>query len=290
MLATQIPDGQILDDQDILKTLSLDAVTQQRLTEAFDVFSSAARSLERSYFSLGEEVCRLRKELEAERELRKRREALAEISALLAHEVRNPLGSVELFAELLAESGLPQQEREWVEQIRGGVRLLSATVNNVLEFHSQTPLKLAPTETSAVVCALGKLLAPMAQAEGMQLHIESCTQELRIQADRHRLEQVFLNLALNAFRFATTGGVLRIRVLRQDGCALVEFEDRGPGLAAEDKAKVFDAGFSTRTGGAGLGLTVAKRIVEQHAGNLDIINGMNGCTFQVRIPLATASA
>jgi len=263
-------------------------VDQQGLTEAFDVFSSAARSLERSYFSLGEEVRRLRKELEEERELRKRREALAEISALLAHEVRNPLGSVELFAQLLAESALPEQEREWVEQIRGGVRLLSATVNNVLEFHSQSPLELALPEVNTVVSALGKLLAPMAQAQGMELLVEGGAQELWVQADRHRLEQVFLNLALNGFRFAAAGGLLRIRVSRQDSWALVEFEDRGPGLAAEDKTKVFAAGFSTRTGGAGLGLTVAKRIVEQHAGNIDIMSEMNGSTFQVRIPLAAA--
>ncbi len=283
MLTAQIP-----DHQDVLKTLSLETVDQQGLTEAFDVFSSAARSLERSYFSLGEEVRRLRKELEEERELRKRREALAEISALLAHEVRNPLGSVELFAQLLAESALPEQEREWVEQIRGGVRLLSATVNNVLEFHSQSPLELALPEVNTVVSALGKLLAPMAQAQGMELLVEGGAQELWVQADRHRLEQVFLNLALNGFRFAAAGGLLRIRVSRQDSWALVEFEDRGPGLAAEDKTKVFAAGFSTRTGGAGLGLTVAKRIVEQHAGNIDIMSEMNGSTFQVRIPLAAA--
>ena len=267
-----------------------EGVDHQSLAHAFGAFSAAARSLEQSYFSLGEEVGRLRKELEAERDLRKRREALAEISALLAHEVRNPLGSVELFAELLAESGLPDREREWVEQIRGGVRLLSATVNNVLEFHSQTPLELAPTEINAVLCALGKLLAPMAEACGMHLSVEGCTQKLWLQADRHRMQQVFLNLALNAFRFAAAGGMLRISVQRQDGWALVEFEDCGPGLTAEDKIKVFTAGFSTRTGGAGLGLTVAKRIVEQHAGKIDIINGMNGCTFQVRIPLAVARA
>ncbi len=290
MLAAQLPGGQRSEDQEVLKTLSLEAVDQPGLTEAFDVFSSAARSLERSYFSLGEEVRRLRNELESERDLRRRNEALAEISTLLAHEVRNPLGSVELFAQLLAESGLPEQEREWVEQIRGGVRLLSATVNNVLEFPSQTPLQLEPTEINAVVCALGKLLAPMAESAGMELRVAGCTQELRVEADRHRLEQVFLNLARNAFRFAAEGGVLWIRVLRRDRSALVEFEDRGPGLAAEDKAKVFAAGFSTRTGGAGLGLTVAKRIVEQHAGKIDIISGMNGSTFQVRIPLAAATS
>src|SRR5205807_4710254 len=106
-------------------------VDEQSLGEAFGAFSAAARSLQESYFSLGEEVRRLRRELEMERELRRRREALAEMSALLAHEVRNPVASLELFAGLLAEAELKAQERECVEQIQAGLRILSATAKNV---------------------------------------------------------------------------------------------------------------------------------------------------------------
>src|SRR3982751_4639497 len=112
------------------------ALNQEQLAEAFGAFSSAAQVLERSYFGLGQEVNRLRCELEQERDLRRRREALAEVSAILAHEIRNPLGSMELFTGLLAASELPDRERQWVEQIHSGIRIISATANNILEFYS----------------------------------------------------------------------------------------------------------------------------------------------------------
>lgn len=86
------------------------------------------------------------KRLEREHEELSRRHALAEMAALLAHEIRNPLGSLELFAGLLAESDLQDDERDWVAQLQAGLRTLAATVNNVLHFHSQLSPGLAPTD------------------------------------------------------------------------------------------------------------------------------------------------
>lgn len=256
------------------------------LVGAFAAFSSAAESLERSYLGLGQEVCRLRKELEQERDLRRRREALAEISALLAHEIRNPLGSLELFAGLLAGSPLAGQEKGWVEQIQSGLRILSATVNNILEYHSQRPLDLGFTEVNEVLDSVRSLLAPVAERAGVRCLMQTGREPLWIRADRHRLEQVFLNLALNAFRFAAQGGILEIRALRRGEHALVAFADRGPGIAADVLERIFDPGVSTGMGGAGLGLAVAKRIVEQHGGGISIVSkpGQGSC-FELRLPL-----
>jgi|SRR5579864_165918 len=262
-----------------------------QLASAFAAFSSAAQSLERSYFGLGQEVCRLRKELEEERDLRRRREALAEISALLAHEIRNPLASMELFAGLLADSALANQEQGWVEQIRSGLRILSATVNNILEFHSQRPLNLVATELKGVLRSVESLLAPVAQRVRVQWISDSATEPLWILADRHRLEQVFLNLALNAFRFAAQGGVLHVRSAGSVDRAMVSFADRGPGIPADVLAKVFDARMTTRPGGPGLGLTVAKHIVEQHGGRITVTSTPgSGTCFELQFPLARALA
>jgi two-component system sensor histidine kinase FlrB len=261
---------------------------QQSLREAFGAFSSAAETLERSYISLGTEVCRLRKELEQERDLRRRREALAEISALLAHEIRNPLASMELFAGLLADSALAAQEKGWVDQIRSGLRILSATVNNILEFHSQRPLELVPTDLNQVLRAVESLLAPIADRVHMRWTADYEPQPLWIRADRHRLQQVFLNLALNAFRFAAQGGVLTVRTCKQDSSALVSFEDKGPGIPAAVLDKIFDARVTTRAGGTGLGLTVAKHIVEQHKGRIRVSSEPGQTRFAVELPLAPA--
>ena len=257
------------------------------LVGAFAAFSSAAESLERSYMGLGQEVCRLRKELELERDLRRRREALAEISALLAHEIRNPLGSLELFAGLLAGSPLSEQERGWVEQIQSGLRILSATVNNILEYHSQRPLELALTELNEVLDSIVALLVPVADRAGVRCVTQTPREPLWVRADRRRLEQVFLNLSLNAFRFAAQGGVLEIRAVRRGQNTRIAFSDRGPGIAADVLERIFDPGVSTGAGGAGLGLAVVKRIVEQHGGRISINSqpGRGSC-FELQFPLA----
>jgi two-component system sensor histidine kinase FlrB len=257
------------------------------LVEAFGAFSSAARTLEQSYSSLREEVERLRKELDRERDLRQRREALAEISALLAHEIRNPLGSMELFAGLLAGSGLGEQEKDWVEQIQSGLRILSATVNNILEFHAQRPLSVANTDLHAALRSVKSLLRPMGERLGVRWVAELVQKPLFIRADRHGLEQVFLNLALNAFRFAAQGGVLQVTTGVSRAQAVVRFADRGPGIAPDVLSTIFRPGVAGGTGGPGLGLAVTKRIVEQHGGTISVesIAGKGTC-FELGLPLA----
>jgi two-component system sensor histidine kinase FlrB len=261
---------------------------EQPLSEAFSAFSEAARSLEFSYFSLGEEVRRLRQELEQERELRRRREALAEMAALVAHEVRNPLGSVELFAELLANSDLTTEKREWVVQIQAGLRILSASVNNVLQFHSPASSTLAPTHLGRVLQSLRQLLAPVAVKAEMKLTVDEGAEELWVLADQQQLMQAFLNVALNAFRFAAEGGRLRIGAKRIKGMAMVQFVDGGPGITDEVSKKIFEAGFTTRSGGPGLGMAVAKRIAEQHRGSISVTSVTGkGAVFEVQLPLVS---
>lgn len=257
------------------------------LSEAFSIFSEAARSLEHSYFSLGEEVRRLRQELEQERELRRRREALAEMAALVAHEVRNPLGSVELFAELLANSDLAAEKREWVVQIQAGLRILSASVNNVLQFHSPAVAMLAPTDLNRLLHSLYQLLAPVSVKAEMKLTVEPSAGELWVMADQQQLMQAFLNIALNGFRFAADGGQLQICAQRAEEMAVVQFVDRGPGISEEASRKIFEAGFTTRSGGPGLGMAVAKKIVDQHRGRISVTSASGeGATFEVYLPLA----
>lgn len=267
------------------------ALNPEHLTQAFGAFSSAAEALERSYFGLGQEVNRLRRELEQERDLRRRREALAEVSAILAHEIRNPLGSLELFTGLLVTSELPEKEKHWVQQLQSGIRIVSATVNNILEFHGTGDLTLQPTELNSVFRSIEALLAPVAERAKVRWETSLNAGELLIAADRQRLEQVFLNLALNVFRFAAKGGVLRIRTGRNDKSALAWFEDEGPGIPVDVLGKIFQPGVTTRAGGTGLGLAVAKRIVELHGGRIEVGSAPGrGTTFSLQLPLIDAAA
>lgn len=229
------------------------------------------------------------KRLEQERESHRRRQALAEMSTLLAHEIRNPLGSLELFAGLLAASDLADEPRCWVSHLQAGLRLLSATVNNVFHFHGHPELQQAPVDLGVFLRSLVQFLEPVAEQAGVRLELAAPFEGVEVAADRHRLEQVVLNLALNAFRAMPGGGVLRILGqldLEASGLwASVSLSDSGTGIPSEDLARIFDPGFTTQPGSPGLGLSVARTIMEQHGGKLRVASGCGrGTTFTLMLP------
>jgi len=230
------------------------------------------------------------KRLVRERDRLRREQALAEMSAILAHEIRNPLASLELFAGLLAGAGLPSECRAWVEHVQAGLRTLAATVNNVLHFHSLPAPQLAATDLGQLIDWAGGFLVPMSRQARVELYLRNRLPGVSVAADRHRLEQVLLNLVLNALRAMPGGGWVEIsgHVTHQHGAkaAVVSVSDTGPGIAAEELGKIFEAGFSTRAGSPGLGLAVCRKIVEQHGGELAAHNRAGGgATFTMKLPL-----
>jgi signal transduction histidine kinase len=230
------------------------------------------------------------KRLEKEREAARRTQDLAQMAMLLAHEIRNPLGSLELFAGLLADA---TQERpvlhKWVEQVQAGLRTLSATVNNVLQFHSEPRSELSPVNIVSLLNETVEFLQPLARQRGMRLDFSSNEPEVMLRGDAHRLQQVFINLALNAFRAMPPGGVLRLSVhcgsQAEDLPIRVVFRDRGVGIPVPQLAKIFEAGFTTNPGSPGLGLALAKKVVEQHQGEISVESEPGiGTTFTLSFP------
>ena len=233
------------------------------------------------------------KRLATERDQLRREQALAEMAAILAHEMRNPLGSLELFAGLLAEAGLSAECRQWVEQVQAGLRTLAATVNNVLHFHSLPPPERVPTDLGRLLDWAGGFLLPMAHQARVELCLRNQLQGVWFPADRHRLEQVLLNLVLNALRAMPGGGWVEIagHKIQQGGATAVAIcvSDTGPGISPEEAARIFEAGFSTRAGSPGLGLAVCRKIVEQHGGSLAVANRAGaGASFRLTFPLPGA--
>ncbi len=149
------------------------------------------------------------KQLEREREGARRSQALAEVATLLAHEVRNPLGSLELFAGLLADALTNQPElQSWINYIQAGLRSLGATVNNVLQFHSQPSPHLSSVDLQQLVADTVEFLHPLARQKKMHLVWRSSGHDMTIPADPPRLQQAFFNLALNALHAMKPGGTL----------------------------------------------------------------------------------
>ncbi|HWP84997.1 MAG TPA: ATP-binding protein [Terriglobia bacterium] len=232
------------------------------------------------------------KRLEREREAARRVQALAEMSMLLAHEIRNPLASLELFAGLLAEATAGQPEpRRWVDHLQAGLRALGATVNNVLQYHHQAPLQLAPVNLRGLLQEIVEFLSPLARQRGMSVEVAECHDAVFLQADSHRLRQVFLNLLLNSLRVMPEGGAVRItgRLAPEGSGGRIEIliQDQGPGIDPEKLPRIFEPGYSTHPGSPGLGLAVSKKIVEQHGGRISVcsIPGQ-GTTFRLEFPAA----
>ncbi len=212
------------------------------------------------------------KRFEQQRESLQRQEALAGMSATLAHEIRNPLASMELFAGLLGESELTGECREWVEQLQAGLRTLSATVNNVLHFHSEPGPAISTVDAGQLLRSVHAFLRPLAQRGKICLRLNQQLDGVLIPADRHRIEQVLLNLALNAIRVVPENGVLELSGERVDegGDVRIAVYDNGPGIPPEHISKIFEPGFSTREGSPGLGLAVCKKIMDQHGGTISV--------------------
>jgi two-component system sensor histidine kinase FlrB len=231
-----------------------------------------------------------RKRYALERERLERQQALAGMSTVLAHEIRNPLASLELFAGLLAESDLEQENRRFVDHLQAGLRLLGATVNNVLRFHKSPAPRLTSVNLEELLCGVRDFLLPLAKQSSVRLVLDNQATNTEMPADRHALEQVLLNLTINGLRFTPLGGTLTIAARantdQPKGFVLVEVRDSGPGIAPEILEKIFEPGFTTRPDSPGLGLAVCRTIVEQHGGTIEACNRVEGgASFVIRLPL-----
>jgi len=226
----------------------------------------------------------------AERETARRKESLAEMATLLAHEIRNPLGSLELFAGLLADATATQPDlRRWTDHIQAGLRSLSATVNNVLQFHSEPAPQLAPVNLGRLMRESVEFLRPLARQAGLRIDLQNALGELEAPADAHRLQQVFFNLSLNAFRAMALGGTLEVHLQWADldkfSNVRIDFADNGRGIAPEHLQEMYEPGFTTHAGNPGLGLAVCRTVMEQHGGTIRASSEMGkGTTFSLILP------
>jgi len=231
------------------------------------------------------------KHADEEREASRQMMALAEMATLLAHEIRNPLGSMELFASLLASEGeLTGQAREWTGHLQAGVRSLSATVNNVLRFHTPGSAQLVATNLRELLVSGIEFIRPLAHQSGVKLSFEETLGEHQVMAEAGALQQLLLNLAHNAFRHTPAGGTFGVRARVESRgetrLAVLELSDTGSGISPENLPHIFEAGFSTNCQGTGIGLAVCQRIVAQHRGTISTTSELGeGTTFRVELPI-----
>jgi len=204
----------------------------------------------------------------------RRNETLAEIGALsarIAHELRNGLNPISGSVECLQrELKLEGENAVLMELIGRECGRLNRFVTDLLNYSRERDLALETIELEDHLEDLCEMLARDPRcAVGIAVRCERRHQSVRMRADREQIRQVWLNLAANAFDAMPQGGRLGVRWREGDeGHVVVEFEDTGSGIAAEELPRVGQPFYTTKQGGTGLGLAIATRIVERHGGTL----------------------
>jgi two-component system, NtrC family, sensor histidine kinase HydH len=220
----------------------------------------------------------LRREASAtERERARRLASLGELSAVLAHEIRNPLASLKGNAQLLAQL-LPTGEKPRAKADRvvdEAIRLENLS-NDLLEFVRTGELELAPHDPAALLSAAAEAVAP----EHIQVDVSGAPASWPL--DAARMAQVLTNLLENAVQ---AGAPVLARVAAQANRLIFEVRDSGPGVPEDERERIFEPFYTKRTRGTGLGLAVAKRVVELHRGSISVADvAGGGAIFRVVLP------
>ncbi|HHH27076.1 MAG TPA: hypothetical protein ENK57_01835 [Polyangiaceae bacterium] len=233
-------------------------------------------------------------ELEAaQRELvnQARLAAIGELAAVVAHEVRNPLGAI--FNALSAlnrvatgRDGNDEPVTQLLGILKEEAHRLERIVSDLIDFSRPAPsskrdLALAPIAAEALDSAA-------ADAEAREVKLELDADEgLRAVVDEHLLRRALLNLVDNATQATKRGGVVRVRVARDDEGAFVEVADEGHGIPDDDLGRIFEPFYTTRATGTGLGLAVVRRFADSHGGTIDVSSAPErGSVFTIRLEVA----
>ncbi len=227
------------------------------------------------------------KEMEALLLERERLAAVGELAAIVAHEVRNPLAGIRGGCEILLEGYPPGEPRHEIgQEILRQVDRLNGTVHELLLFARPNVMEAVPTDLHALLRRVAANVRDDPQNREVEILVGNDGEAPIAEADPRQIEQVFLNLLLNACQAIGHRGTIRVRTARDGDAATVRVEDEGPGIPRERLATIFKPFYTTKTQGTGLGLAVVKKIVDAHAGTVTVesVEG-KGTTFTVRIPL-----
>ncbi len=248
--------------------------------------------LEQHREHLEELVAERTRELEASRLATQRAEGLVSLGTLaagIAHELNNPLGTIQLAAETALQSATDDAARGVLESIRADVQRCGRIVRSVLQFSREEPSEKWPLSLDRVLSRARDLVRRTAEERGVPIEIEVDSSMKPVQGNETELERVFLNLFENAVLAAKRDSLVRARARVGGEYAVVEVIDHGAGMTPEEENRAFDPFYTTRQkeGGCGLGLSVSHGIVRDHGGTIsvDSIPG-RGTTLTIQLPLA----
>lgn len=269
------------------------------LQEAFSQFNASSFELKKCYNLLKGKVSRLKRELkesnlekERLREEAERNHRLAvvgEMSARMAHELRNPLGSIEIFSSLLKKELMHDPEkREWADHLSAAVQSMDYAITNFLLFTGKPTPKFQEVEPKKLIESLRPFIAHHLQENKIDWIVAVEPLPRTISCDEDLLRQILMNLILNAIDAMPKGGKLTLAVkpVKNGSHAVtITVSDTGPGISKETLPRIFDPFFTTKDKGTGLGLSIVQNAIAAHEGTIDVKSSSRGTTFILKLPL-----
>lgn len=201
--------------------------------------------------------------------------SLGQYMSKVSHEIKNPLAAISAALHALKSEFEARDQLAVYEELSHQLERIERTVNNLLRYAKQAPPHFAKCSLLDPIHHALASAAHRLKDSRIRVQINSDIDEPILEADEGQLEQVFLNLVLNAIDAMPKGGDLKINIKVAENNLVVEFEDTGFGINPELQAKIFEPFFSTKKGGTGLGLSVVKGIVELHGGKIEIENSQS---------------
>ena len=268
------------------------------LAQVIQAYHRVTERLERSHETLTSEVQRLQGQLasaNAALQRSRRLAALGEMAAGIAHEVRNPLASIQLYAGMLRDdlADRPEQ-RDLAGKIGHAVRGLDAIVNDVLTFSREMKVRPVPGGVRQAFEYAVEVVRPMIDAAGVEVRYEVDHEHedgLEVPHDPELMQQALVNVLRNAVQAMERNDAPRTLTLtaaRDGGTVLLNIADTGPGIGEEAIDRIFNPFFTTRPTGTGLGLAIVHRIIDAHGGSIAVRNGpAGGAAFTITLPMET---
>lgn len=228
----------------------------------------------------------LEKNLETQMQRAERMAVLGELSAGIAHEIKNPLTSLKGFAQLLPQKYDNAQFRQkFTAIVNNEVDRLNQIVEGMLSFAAPKVRTFAPCDLNRVLHQVFLLVEHQCDKHRVTV-TRDLADELWVHGDAHGLEQVFLNIVVNAIDAMPQGGALALRTVLEGVAAKVVISDTGQGIPPEILGRIYNPFFTTKAHGTGLGLAISYRIIEEHAGLIDVKSEIgHGTTFTITLPM-----
>jgi two-component system, sporulation sensor kinase E len=214
--------------------------------------------------------------------------AMGELTAGVAHEVRNPLGVIRASVQLLEDAECDARRiREAGAVIKQEIDRLDKVIKALLDFGRPSRPTMMHADLLGVLADVVLFTSRFAAQSDVEILEHYASDLPRVTADPDQLKQVFLNLITNAVQsMEETGGTIDLSVFEQGDFVVVTVSDTGPGIPADHLGKVFDPFYSTRDAGTGLGLTIVHRIIDEHDGHIEVESSAEGTTVRVSLPTA----